>query len=55
MAYSVTCLEIIVRHDKLDQEAFQPLLAALWDFADNPDLSIWEENIMRFIPEDRVG
>lgn len=53
MAYGITCLEVIIRHDNLDKEAFQPLLAALWDFTDNPDLSIWDENIMPFIPEDR--
>ncbi|HET9504061.1 MAG TPA: hypothetical protein VFO93_11000 [Hymenobacter sp.] len=55
MAYSITCLEIIIQHDNLDQQAFQPLLTALWDFTDNPDLGNWDENIMPFIPEDRTG
>ena len=55
MAYGITCLETIIQHDNLSQEAFKPVLAALWDFTDNPDLGIWDENIMHFIPEDRVG
>ena len=51
MAYCTTCLEIIIHQDKLSQEAFSPLLAALWDFTSNPDLSDWEEKIQQFIPE----
>ena len=51
MAYSITCLEIIIRAEKLNQIEFQPLLTTLWNFTSNPDLSEWEELIMPFIPD----
>lgn len=54
MAYAITCLEIIIRVEKLNQVAFQPLLDALWDFTSNPDLGVWEERIMPFIPDAEI-
>ncbi|GAA4506313.1 hypothetical protein GCM10023172_35430 [Hymenobacter ginsengisoli] len=54
MAYAITCLEIIIRDEKLNEVEFQPLLDALWDFTSNPDLSDWEELIMPFIPDSEI-
>lgn len=51
MAYAITCLEISIRAEKLNQEDFQPLLDTLWSFTSTPDLGEWEELIMPFIPD----
>jgi hypothetical protein len=54
MAYAITCLEIIIRDENLNQAEFQPLLDILWNFTSNPDLSDWEELIMPFIPDSEI-
>ncbi|MBX0289527.1 hypothetical protein K3G63_03710 [Hymenobacter sp. HSC-4F20] len=51
VAYCASCLETVFAIKQLHESELEALLACLWDFTSNPDLSNWEEHIVEFLPE----